>query len=87
MAKKVEMTEHSFLFLSKNVLKIPVANVCRLITPQTHPAHGRCVSSWSFDCVWFVDATSPESKSKVLLKLCMKLSTLVSNYSVCSQNS
>jgi len=27
--------------------------------------------------VWFVDPTSPESKSKVLLKLCKKLLTLV----------
>jgi len=26
-------------------LKIPVANVCRLIAPQTHPAHRRCVPS------------------------------------------
>jgi len=26
-------------------MKIPVANVCRLITPQTHPRHGRCVPS------------------------------------------
>jgi len=26
-------------------LKIPVANVCRLTTPQTHPGHGRCVPS------------------------------------------
>jgi len=39
-----------FLFLSKNdrlnsVLKIPIANVYRLITPQTHPGHGRCVPS------------------------------------------
>jgi len=26
-------------------LKIPVANICRLITPQTHPGHSRCVPS------------------------------------------
>jgi len=26
-------------------LKVPVANICRLITPQTHPGHGRCVPS------------------------------------------
>jgi len=26
-------------------LKIPVGNVYRLITPQTHPGHGRCVAS------------------------------------------
>jgi len=76
-----EITENSFLvFIQKwhrlhSVLKIPVANICRLITPQTHPAHGRCVPSWSFNCVWFVDPTSPESKSKVLLKLCMKILT------------
>ena len=37
------MTEHSFLvpiqkwYRLNSVLKIPVANVCRLITPQTHP--------------------------------------------------
>jgi len=68
-------------------LKIPVANVCRLISPETHPEHGRCVPSYSFNCVWFVDATFPESKSKVLLKLCMKLLSLVWNYSVCSQSS
>ena len=29
-----------------------------------------------FNCVWFVDPTT-ESKSKVLLKLCMKRFTLV----------
>jgi len=56
-----------------SVLKIPVANVYRLITPQTHPWRGRCVPSQSFNCVWFVDPTYPESKSKVFLKLCMKL--------------
>jgi len=43
------MTEHSFLVLIQkchrlnSVLKIPFANVCRLITPQTHPVNGRCV--------------------------------------------
>jgi len=26
-----------------SVLKITVANVYRLVTPQTHPGHGRCV--------------------------------------------
>jgi len=66
-----------FLFFSKNninsVLKILVANFCRLMTQQTHPGHDRCVASWNFNCVWFVDLTFPESKSKVLLKLCMKL--------------
>jgi len=46
-----EMTEHSFLVLIQtwhrlnSVLKIPVANVCHLITRQTHPWHGRCVPS------------------------------------------
>jgi len=67
-----------FLFLSKNginsVLKIPVANVCRL-NPQTHPRHGRCAASWNFNCVWFVDQTFPVSKHKVHLKLCKKLLT------------
>jgi len=28
-------------------------------------------------CAWFVDMTFPESKSKVLLKLCMKLLTSI----------
>jgi len=31
-----------------SVLKIRVANVYRLITPQTHPGHGRCVAALSF---------------------------------------
>jgi len=69
-----------------SVLKIPVANVYRLMTPQTHPGHGRCVPSWRFNCAWFVDPAF-ESKSKVLLKLCLELLTLVRNYSVCSQSS
>jgi len=82
-----EMTEYSFLVLTEykahinSVLKIPDANFCRLINPQTHPGHGRCVASWNFNCVWFVDPTFPESKSKVLLKLCMKLSSWIWNYS------
>jgi len=29
------------------------------------------VPSQSFNCVWFVDPTFPEAKSKVLLKVCM----------------
>jgi len=28
-----------------SVSKIPVPNVYRLITPQAHPGHGRCVAS------------------------------------------
>jgi len=64
-----------FLLLPTNdihfVLKILVANVCRLITPQTYPGHGRCVTFLNFNCVW------SKSKSKVLLKLCIKLLTLV----------
>jgi len=46
-----EMTVYLFLVLIKkrhrlnSVLKIPVANFCRLITLQTHPRHGRCVPS------------------------------------------
>jgi len=69
-------------------LKIPVAKFCRLITSQTPPGHGRCVASLNFNCVWFavVDPTFPESKSKVLLKLCIKFLTLVYNYSVCHQS-
>jgi len=38
-----------FLFLSKNdiysVVKIPVANFFRSITPQTYPGNGMCVTS------------------------------------------
>jgi len=64
-----------FLFLYKydmnSVLKIQVANFCFLITAQTHLEHGRHVASWNFNCVWFVDPTFPESKPKVLLKLCV----------------
>ena len=46
-----EITEHSFLVPIKklhrlnSILKIPVANVCRLTTPKIHPWHGRCVPS------------------------------------------
>jgi len=46
-----EMTENSFLVLIQkrhrlnSAMKIPVANICRLITSQTHPGHGRCVPS------------------------------------------
>jgi len=40
---KLELTGHSFLDLMKNdinsVLKIPVANLCRLITLKTYPGH------------------------------------------------
>jgi len=47
-----EMTKHSFIVFSKNdvssVLKIPVANFCRLIAPQTHP---RLVMAG----VWFLE--------------------------------
>jgi len=84
-----EKTEHSFLVLIQkfhvlnSVLKIPFESVCRLITPQ---ARGRCVASWNFNCIWFMYPTS-KSKSKVLLKLCMKLFTLVWNYSVSFQSS
>jgi len=78
-----------FLFLSridvKSVSKISVTNFCRL-TPQTHPGHGSCVASLNLNCVWFVDPIFPESKSKVLMKLCIKLLTLVWNYSLCSQS-
>ena len=44
-----------FLFLYKtdtlfnSAFKIPVVNNCRLITPQTHPGHGRYVASWTFN--------------------------------------
>jgi len=76
-----EMTVHSFLVLIQNdinsVSKIPVANFCYLITPQTHPGHGRCVASCNFNCAYFACPTFPESKSKVHLKLRMKLLTLV----------
>ena len=115
-----------FLFLTKNdinsVLKIPVANFCRLQPckfilgtaslwppeipivyhrhkqdggstsccfvrwpkPNTiarlkskHLAHLRILGWLCYCCVWFVDPTFPDSKSKVLLELCMKLLTLV----------
>jgi len=62
---------------TNSVSKIPVANVCRLIIPQTHAGHGRCVPSWNFNCVWFADPSFSESNSEVLLKLCMNLVTLV----------
>ena len=54
----------SYPKMTNSVLKIPVANVCCLITPDTHPGHGRCVTSWKFNCVWFADSTFPKSKSK-----------------------
>jgi len=44
-------TGHSFLVLIQkyhglsSVLKIPVAGVYRLITPQAHPGRDRCVAS------------------------------------------
>jgi len=81
-----------FLFLFKNDIlfwKIAVVNFCRLITPQTHPGQWawQVCRLWNFNCVWFVDPTFRESKSKVLLKLyCMKLLTLVWNYAVCSES-
>jgi len=85
------MTGHSFLVLiqkyKNSVLKIPVGILCPLITPPTYPGHGRCVASLIFNCVWFVDPNFPESKYKVLLKLCIKLLILVWNYSVCSLSS
>jgi len=55
--------------------------------PVSYVTDGRCVAFYNFNCVWFVVPTFPESKSKVLLKLCMKLLPLVWNYSVCSQSS
>jgi len=64
-------------YAKMTVLKIPFANFCSLITPEIYPWHGRRVASLNFNCVWFVDPTSSESKSKVFLKLCVKLLTLV----------
>jgi len=56
------------LFFSKtdinSVLKIPLANSCRIITLQTYPGHSRCDASWNFDCLWFTDPPFYESKSK-----------------------
>jgi len=70
-----------FLSLSKNdissVVTIQVGNFCRLIALQIHPRHSRCVASWHFSCVWFVISPFPDSNSKVLLKLRMKLLTSV----------
>jgi len=75
------MTVHSLLVLIQNdinsVSKIPVANFCHLTTPQTHPGHRRCLASCNFNCACFACPTFPESKSNVLLKLRMKLLTLV----------
>jgi len=45
--------------------------VCR--TMQSFRESFRSVASWNFVYVRFADPTFPESKSKVLLKLCMKL--------------
>jgi len=51
-----EMTRHSFIVLSnydKDCFGDSSCKLCPLITPQTHPGHGRCVASWNFICVWF----------------------------------
>jgi len=56
--------------MTNSLFQIPVANFCCLITPQTHP-DSRCVTQ-KFDHLWFVVPTFPESKSKVILKLCIK---------------
>jgi len=43
-----------------SVLNFPVvANFCHLITQQIHPGHSRCLASWNFNCVWFMDPTFP----------------------------
>jgi len=55
----------SYRNITKSVLKIPNANFCRLIIPQTHPGQGRCAASWNFNCVWFADPNFSESHSKV----------------------
>jgi len=55
-----------FLFLSKNhkpCFEISVANFFRLITPQTHAGHSRCLASWNFDCVWVADPNFSEANS------------------------
>jgi len=78
-----DLTEHSFLVLIQkwhrlnSVLKIPVANVCRLNNWANSSWAWQVCALLSFNCVWFVAPTSPESKSKVLLKLCMKLLTIL----------
>ena len=78
---KSEMTGHLFVYCSIQIwhqlcFENSSCKLCGLITPQTYPWHGRCVASWNLNCVWFVDQTFPESKSEVLLELCMKLITL-----------
>jgi len=37
--------------MANSVLKNLVANLFHLITPQTHPGHGRCVVSWDINRV------------------------------------
>jgi len=49
--------------LAKLVLKFQLQTFVVQITPQILPRHDRCVPCSSFNGVWFVDWTSPESKS------------------------
>ena len=86
-----EMTEHSVLVLIQKWHKAKLfwKFQCKRLS-FNNPVN----SSWAwqvcallkFQLWWFVDPAS-ESKSKVLLKLSMKLLTLVWNYAVCSQRS
>ena len=83
-----EMTGHAFLVLIDDInslLKIPVAKLLS--------SNNSANSSWAwqvrrllkFQLCMVCGSIFLESKSKVLLKLCMKLSTLVFFYSVCSE--
>jgi len=77
------MTEYSFLVLIKKSHSLCFENSsCKLLSFNDSENsfwsyNGRCVASWNSNCVWFAGPTFPESNSKVLLKLCMTLSTLV----------
>jgi len=82
----------NFLFLSKKdincVLKIPVANFYRLITPQAHPGHGRCFTYWNFNCVWFtIQLFLNQSPKLPLSETVYEAFNLVQNYSVCLESS
>jgi len=85
------LTEHSFIVLMQKCHNLCFENSgCKLLScykSANSSLAGGCVASWNFNCVWLVDRTFPESKSKMLLKLCLKLLTLVWNYSVYSQSS
>jgi len=77
---KSEMTGHSFLALIQKWHNLFFENFsCKLLSFKLHELildMAGVLPPLNFNCVWFVDPTFPESKSKALLKLCIKLSTL-----------